>query len=1095
MKYLSIKIIYFSLLMLLAGANANAQQKTLVRGTVFSASDNLPLPGAAVIEMNKDNRIINSTITNIDGNFSIYVVSVNNKLVISFIGHKKSEVTIGNNTNVKIILEEDVTKIEEVTITAKSRQNIGSLSIDERDISMSISKLSAIEIADLQVASVDDALQGKMAGVDIVANTGDPGSGTAIRIRGITSINGNNQPMIIVDGIPLETEIGSDFDLSTATEEDFSQLLNIAPTDIKDISVLKDAAATAVWGSKAANGVLQITTKRGTVSPPKITFRTTMTYKPEPKSLPTLSGDEYSTLILEEHLNAGTVLDPLRYPQFAYDPSNPVYYYNYSQNTDWVKAVTQNGFIQDYNLSVRGGSQKVLYSFSAGYYDDIGNTIETGFNRINTRLNLDYMVSDKLRFSANIAYTHSNAQKNYVPNDSREKYDVRSHAYIKMPNQSIYYYNEYGEETPVYFTPINNPQGSYPNIFNPVAMARDGRFDILSETILPQLTLSYQPNSTWRYTFDVSMQTLNEKRKKFLPVSATGLNWSDSRTNEASDSDNETFTIQTFNRLYFTPKFKDEYKHRLIGLIGLNTYDRQSYSYYAKTTNLANPLLQDPSIDSRVYPSGDPRSGSGQQRTMASYINLNYTFLDRYIIYGNINLNGDSRFGANHRFGLFPAISVRYRISEESFMKRFNKWLDDFSIRASYGKSGSAPDRDYLFYNLYNTYGWGYMGESATYPSSLELSELRWENSYQQNYGINFVAFNRKLNIEADYYFRATKDQYMKSVTIPSSSGFKSMPKNEGTVENRGVELSVNYEVLRNNNWYINLAFNVARNENIITEISEYTTLYSGNWDARGTYLSRVELNQPIGSFYGYLYDGVYLNEEQTIARDKNGQYIYSVNDLGETVPVYMQFGYPSIQYQFQQGDARYVDVNHDGNINYQDIVWLGDYNPLFTGGITPNIKWKQLSLNMVFFFRYGNDVINMTRMNLEKMYGYEQQSKTVLRRWRNPYDNPEEAPSDLLPRALYNSGYNWMASDRFIEDGSFMRWKSLTFRYNFTRELLTKFNLKELYIYTTINNLNVWTNYTGQDPEVSIGGSNPGKDYSSAPIPKTFTLGVNVSF
>jgi TonB-linked SusC/RagA family outer membrane protein len=938
-----------------------------------------------------------------------------------------------------------------------------------------------------------------MAGVDIVANAGDPGSGMSIRIRGITSLSGDNQPLIVLDGIPLETTIGADFDLSTATEEEFSNLLNVSPTDIKEIVVLKDAAANAIWGSKAANGVLQITTHRGTVSPPKVSLRIAQTYTPMPESLPRLSGDEYSTMILESHYNAGLELNLLQYPQLAYDPNNPEYFYNYSQNTDWVKAVTQSGWVQDYNLSVRGGSSKVRYAFSAGYYDQVGNTIETGFQRINTRMNLDYFVSDKLSFKADMAYTHSATQKNYVPAGSEDA-DVRTHAYTKMPNQSIYYWNEYGELTPTYYTPVDNLQGTYPAVFNPVAMARDGSFDVQSETILPKLSLVYRPTDEWRYTFDVSFQTTNNKTKKFLPQSATGLTWSDNRSNTAFGSDNESFTIQTFNKLYYTPTkgvFADSYKHRLIALLGLNTYERLSYSFQDIASNLANPLLQDPSIPSRSYPLdtkyGEPASGSSKQRTMAAFVNLNYTWLDRYTVYGNANINGDSRFGANNRFGVFPAFSGRYRISGEPFMKNI-KWLDDLSLRVSWGISGKAPRYDYSFYNNYSTYSWTYMGETATYPSNLELKELKWESSHQYNYGINFVAFDYKLNIEAEYYVRTTKDQFLEKVVIPSNSGYSNMDMNFGTVENSGFELSVSYNIYKTKDWNISLTCNMARNENRITEISEYKDMYEGEWDSKGSYLSRVEIGHPVGSFYGYMYDGVYLNKEQTIALDKNGNKIYTMDDKGQTVPVYMRFGYPTVDYEFQPGDAKYKDLNNDGNINYQDIAYLGNFSPLFTGGFTPSIRYKQLTLNTVFFFRYGNDVINITRMDLEKMSNFDNQSRSVLRRWRYEYANLADAPSDLLPRAVWgNDNWNYQASDRFVEDGSFLRWKSLTVRYNFTRKQITPFHLSELYVYATLNNLAVWTNYTGQDPEVSI--SAKGRDYSRAPVPKTFTVGINVTF
>ncbi len=1086
MKQLLKKTSFLALLLLASVISVRAEQ-TLVRGKVYSAVDNETLIGVAIVEYNKDDRITASAITNYDGEFSIKVTSMENRLVFTYMGFKKLSVQLQEgNTDLKIVMEENVTELSEAVVTATNRQ-VGSLSIAERDVSMAVSHLDAADIEDMHVASIDEAIQGRMAGVDVVATSGDPGSGMSIQIRGTTSINGNNQPLIVVDGMPLETEIGADFDFSTASEEEFSQLLNIAPADIKDIVVLKDAAANAIWGAKAANGVLQITTQRGSISDPQITVRATTTYKPKTENLPTLTGDEYTSMILEAHFNAGTILDPLLYPQFSYDPNNPEYYYNYSANTDWIDAVSQNAWAQEYNMSVRGGSAKTQYSFSLGYYDDIGNTVETEFQRLTTRLNLDYNVSQHLKFRADISYTHSNKLANYELSGN----NVRSQAYNKMPNQTIYYIDEYGQQTSQYYMPMDNPQGTYPKVYNPVAMAYDGLDRTLSESIIPKLSLQYRPNDTWRYTVDVGFQVSTNKNKSFLPQSATGLVWSDSRTNTANDSDNESFTIQTFNKLYYTPTFEDSEKHRLIGLLGLNTYERSSYSYSGSTTNLASTELQDPSIPSRLYQSGNLNSSSGGQRSVQAYMNLNYTFLDRYTIYGNVNMEGNSRFGQNYRFGVFPSISGRYRISGEPFMQGIG-WLDDLSLRASYGMSGNAPSRDYLYFNNYSTYDYGYLGKSAAYPSSLELKDLRWEHNYVSNIGFNFVAFQNKLNVEGELYTRKVDDQFMNSLSIPSTSGFTSMTTNYGTILNKGFELNVNYTAVRTKDLLVKFAFNIARSENSVTKISEYAELYSGNWSSNGSYLSRVELNQPTGSIYGYLYDGVYLNEDQTIARDKHGNKVYTMDADGQKVPVYMTFGYPSISYQFQPGDARYKDLNNDGNINYQDIVWLGDINPLFFGGLTPSVKWKQWSLNTVFFFRYGNSVINQTRMNLESMYNYNNQSRSVLKRWRHSYESEEDAPEGLLPRALYGTGYNWLASDRYVEDGSFLRWKSLTLRYNFARELIKPLGLSSAYIYTTLNNIHVWTNYTGQDPECS---SSTGKDTSRAPVAKSYTLGLNVSF
>jgi len=1092
--------ILFAILLLVAG-NVFAQDKILVRGNVISAYDKQPIIGATILETNSDNRVISSTITNIDGDFSLQVSSKKNKISVYYVGYQKQDITIGDQTVLKVSLQESG-NLQEVVIVAKPKSKVGSLDIDQRDVSMAISRISSEDISNLNVASVDEALQGRLAGVDISANAGDPGSGMSIRIRGITSLGGNNQPMIVVDGIPLETEVGANFDFTTATEEEFSQLLNVAPADIKDIVVLKDAAAKAIWGAKAANGVLQITTKRGTVSPPRFTFVGQMGYAPAPGAIPRLSGDEYTTMILESFNNTGTPLDLLSVQgrPFANDPRDPYTFYNYNNNTDWVKAVSQVGYTQDYNLSVRGGSPKVRYSFSAGYYNQQGNTVGTGLSRINTRLNLDYFVSDKIHFSADVAYTHSENQRNFMPNgDESAGVDVRSIAYIMMPNQGIYEHNEFGEQMPTYFTPINGPQGVYPNIFNPVALANLGHFNIISEKIVPHLSVSITPNVAWRYTFDVGFDVGNDRKEKFLTQTATGVPWYDNiNYNSSSLSDPESFAIQTFNKLYFTPKFNEQ-KHRLIALLGLNTYSRESYGFDVSTAGSPSNYLTDP-VNYYILTDGltknVPGLGSGvsKQTNMSVYANANYTFLDRYTVFGNLGLMGDSRFGKNYRYGVFPAISTRWRVSGERFMEKIRgSWLDDFSLRYSYGITGHSPDADYLYFNNYSTYTNGYMGESTTYPLTLELSELRWIRDIESNFGLNFVAFNEKLNIELDYYIRATKDQFNKKVNIPTSSGFSSMALNYGTLNNKGLELSVNFTPIRTRDWNVNFAFNMAREVNSYTDLSQYYGMGNlADWSSNGKYITQIIDGQPIGSFYGYKYDGVYLNKEQTIAVGKDGKPIMTTDANGNTVPVYMRFGYPTLDYQFQPGDARYVDINHDGQINYQDIVYLGDDNPLFYGGLTPSIKWKNWSLNTVFYYRYGNDVVNSARMDMESMYGFNNQATSVLRRWQHEYANPADAPDNLLPRALHEQGYNWLASSRFVEDGSFLRWKSFTMRYNLPKKVISQWNLQDLYLYFTMQNVWVLTNYTGQDPEVKLGEF---LEKARAPVPKSYMLGLNMSF
>lgn len=1072
---------------------AQSQDRIIISGNVTDRSGQ-PLVGATVIEIDRENRTLSGSITDFDGNFTLSIRNPNNTLAFRYVGFIERKLVPGERRFIRIALDDQTQALGEVTITAQTQRNIGGLLIDERDLSMAVSRISIEELEGVHASSIDDALQGRLSGVDIVGSTGNPGAGMSIRIRGLTSLSGNNEPLIVVDGIPMETMIGStsNFDFATATEEEFSQMLNIPPSDIQEIVVLKDAAAAAIYGSRAANGVLMITTKRGSIRPPKIDFQTTFTLNSPRNHMPTLSGFEYVTLINESMFNAGRVLNTAQFPEFAYDPNNPEYFYNYSQNTDWIGALTQTGFAQDYNISLSGGSSKVRYRFSAGYWDETGTAIGTGFRRLNTRANLNYTVSDKLRFVADIAYTNSVRMGNFIPEASNNTSgDLWSRAYIKMPNQSIYYYNVFGELTPQYFTPFSNIQGTFPNVYNPVAMAHDSHVIRTNDTALPKFSLIYDINTTLQFSFDVGLSINNNKTQLYLPQTASGLDWNNQLTNLASDRDDDSFTVQSYTKLRWIPKFKDSKTHRLIGLVGLNTYDSQGNTYVALSTNLPSTLLQDPSIPSRVYPSGFISSGFSQTRQLSVYANVNYTLHDRYIIYGSLRTDGDSRFGRNYRYGVFPALSGRYRISGEKFMEGL-KFIDDLSIRASWGLNGNPPRSNYMFFSRYSNYDWSYLGNTATYPASISLDNLRWEVTSQQNLGLNFVGFNNRVNVEFEYYLKTTRDG-IGETSLPTTTGFNEVTMNLNTVENRGWELNIQSTPYRVKDWRVDVSFNVARSQNFLRKLSEYATTQAGTWQANGSYLQRFEVNQPYGSFYGYMYDGVYLNAQQTIARDRKGNMIYTMDDNGAMTPVYMVFNYPTIGYVFQPGDARYVDVNHDGNINLQDVVWLGDSNPLFTGGFGPTVRYKNFSLSGWFHFRYGNDIINMTRMNMEKMYNFDNQSTSVLRRFRTPFEpgTEDNAPKDLLPRALYQAGYNWLGSDRFVEDGSFLRWKTATFRYTMPAKIAQMLHVEDMNMWFTVQNLYTWTNYTGQDPEV---GAN-GLDFSRTPRPYQFTMGLKVGF
>lgn len=1096
-KHPSAKALFVLFALLLSSVSVSAQVKVLIRGTVISRSDKQPLPMVSIVEVDKDNRFVSGGQTDIDGNFAMTIRNeTGTKLTFSYLGYKKQTVPVGSKAVFRIEMEEETQMLREVSVVGQRTVNDGMLNVKERNMTVAYSKINAADLEDLQVTSIDDALQGRMAGVDIVASSGEPGAGMSIRIRGTTSINSSSDPLIVVDGIPFETDIDESFDFATADEEQYATLLNVAPADIEEIVVLKDAAATAIWGSKGANGVLQIKTKRGSVSKPKLQYTFKGTFVQPQEAIPTLNGDQYTTLIMEAKQNTaeegvGTVMNPYTFPEFFYDPKNPYYYYNFGQNTDWADAVIKNGFTQDHNVSLSGGGEKARYRMSVGYLDQDGTIIGQSYTRLTSRMNLDYFVSDKVRFSADVAYTWGDKEGNYTT-------DVLSKSYTKMPNQSIYEYTLDGYQTSVFFSPETTPQGTWNpdkdgGIYNTVAMATSSTNSVISERIVPTLTIHYQIlPETFRYQADVAFDINNTKTNKFLPQVATGSSWYESSVNRQLDTESKSFGIQTFNKLYWTPKLGQN--HELVAMGALTTSDSRSESMGRVSSNSASIYLQDTEFSKLTGSTGTGVSSSSSQvRSMSTLINANYSLLDRYIVGSSLRYEGNSRFGGNYRYGLFPSVSTRWRLSGEKFLKQV-KFLNDLSLRASYGVNGNSPSGNYLSYSMYETYAYQYMGMNGVYAESMTLNNLRWEKATQNNVGLNFIGFNNRINIDVEVYRKRTSDLYWNSVSLPTTSGYSSIGMNVGTMDNQGWELSVITTPVRGKDIKIDFNFNIAHSENIIRELSEYISLESGVTTTNGEYLSVIQIDQPLGSFYGYMYDGVYLNTSETIAKDKNGNDIYDIDGN----PVYMRFGYPSIDYQFKAGDARYVDVNNDGNINYLDVVYLGDANPDFTGGFGPTISYKNWTLASYFYFRYGNEIVNATKMEMENMYDYDNQSTAVLRRWRREYVSEEEAPEDLLPRALFGYGYNWLGSDRYVEDGSFLRWKSLTLSYRFDKSLVKRIGLADLKLNFTAQNMYVWTNYTGMDPEVSISSDDIytiGYDNTRSPKPIELAFGATITF
>jgi TonB-linked SusC/RagA family outer membrane protein len=574
-----------------ASAQQAAGNAVVIRGRIVDKKTKGPMQGVTVSEMDADGRFVKGTTTDIEGNYSLKIINGKNKISVSYVGYKAASVSINGRTSIDFQLETSGADFEEVIVVGTKATDNGLGSTSQRKLTTAVSTIAAKQLEEMQAVSIDQALQGRLAGVDITATSGDPGAAMNIRIRGVSSINSTGNPLIVVDGMPYETEIPSDFNFGTADEQGYAQLLNIAPADILTITVLKDAAATAIWGSRAANGVLIINTKRGTRGKPSISYTFKGSTSVLPGAIPMLSGDEYATMIPEIYMNrTGLNLSTQTAREFNYDPNDPYWYYNYSNNVNWVDAVSRRGYLNDHTLSINGGGEKAKYYASMGYFNQTGTTIGTALNRINTRINLDYTISDRIKIFTTIAYTHTDQARNYLSSTDGA---IRGVAYLKMPNMSIFEYDELGNVTPNYFSPASNAQGGYSRIYNPVAMASQAKFSVVGERIVPRFHIDYAfIKEVLTATFDVQFDINNTQNTSFLPQVATGRPNTETVVNRAYNGDIDVFSVTTKTNLSYKPTLKNT-DHELKFNFNLFTNDIKSVNQEVTTSNTASSLLVD----------------------------------------------------------------------------------------------------------------------------------------------------------------------------------------------------------------------------------------------------------------------------------------------------------------------------------------------------------------------------------------------------------------------------------------------------------------------------------------------------------------------
>lgn len=1071
--YSSIVITLFYLL--ICTMQVNAQGSFIVRGKVILKQTGAALPGVTIIEKNRDNRIVNGVLSDVNGNYSLKIANKADSLYFSQIGMKGVARAIAGREVINVTMSEDITELDEVAIVAKRPISSGGfMSIAPRDQTASVASLEMKNLEEIPATSLDQVLEGQVSGLMVSMNSGDPGSGSSIQIRGATSLGLGSKPLIVVDDVPFKTNEVVDVN----NPNGLSELVNISPSDIATIDVLKDAAATALYGSDGANGVIVIKTKRGDNIKPRVNITSMLTVKIPQQPLPLLNGDQYKTMILEAYQNrfgsgldlTTSVIRNLYLEKGSYD------YENYNNNTYWPDEVNmRSGLAQNYTGSIIGGGESAKYNISLGYLNEVGPVIGTKFTRVNGRFNFDYKISDKLTFNSDISYAGSNKTSSYD--------NIGDISLKKAPVLPVYVQDSYGNSLPSYFFP--GTSGFQNDVRNPIALARKAMSDNGSDRLDAKLQVRYNPLKGLQINSLISTSYESITDDRFLPHSATGADYYkqnyfflivNSQVNGASAYPKNAFSLYFKNDLVYRLNVK---KHTMMaGLYSVYQDNNLHYIQLVGTNtpseDLKAPYLTD--IQSTIS------SGKTLVRDFSVVGQLYYLYGDRYALTGSVRRQGNSAFGKNNRYGTFPAVSGFWRPISEPFLKDRVKIFDEFKIRGSYGITGRAPKVSAANAFTYSANA-PFMDMVGITSDNIQLVNLKWEKTNSSNVGCDISVLKGRLSAVADVSFMTTRDLIL-DVPISNSSGFETMTRNFGTIKGKILEGALTGIPLASKKWNMTVSFNISGSQSKVVELPDDLPVVRGNVLDNGKFLSLVNVGDQVGTIYGLKYLGVYSYDSDAFAKDSQGRFITNVS--GEKVPIRWM---KSDGEAFSGGDAIYADLNKDGIINKQDVTAIGNTNPQFYGGfmfrLTYNKAWEVFAN---FTYQNGFDIINLAKMNTTNMYTNNNQTLAVMRRWRKQGDVTD------IPRALYGAGHNFVGSDRYVEDGSYIKFSTFSLSYNLQKELLNKLRLRSAKLALTVYNLGILTKYSGVDPSISANRNDPfslGQDNALTPIPITYTLGI----
>lgn len=1008
-----------------------AQNRT-VTGVVTSADDNQPLVGVSIVVKGTSN----GTVTDIDGNYSLSVPE-KSTLVYSFVGYTTVETPLGDGSVMNLSLKGAADVLNEVVVTGYGSQI-------KRELTGNIARLKGKDIENMPLVSVDQALQGKAAGVFVNGGSGKLGQSVAVRVRGNSSISASSQPLYVIDGVPVTTGDFGNYGGETNT------LADINYNDVESIEVLKDASAGAIYGARAANGVILITTKRGKAGKTSVSFNMQTGTAEATKRLPFLNASQFESFYryATNYADVADGIDPKdpdSNTSYMFGPGGFLDYYSYGTygtpqqvDNDWQEGIFRKAPQQQADLQISGGTDKTKYYISGQFLDMTGTIIGNKLKRVTGRLNLDHQANDWLSFGAQMSLARTDNQR--LPDDNAFSNPLQSAALTPVtpfldPNTGL---------------PAGAPPGdvNVPLYYNPVLSVNYGNFKALSYRTLANVYGQVTFTKNLRFRTEFGSDVLNQNEEGYFG-SQTVRNQTRAARGLGSNYGTYVTNYNTNNYFAFNQDFG---KHTIDATVGMGYQQSQTLTNFIEGFGFASDSYK------KLASAATKSDGSSTEtnfRFVSYFARANYKFNDRYLLGLSARIDGSSRFGANSRYGQFPAVSAGWIVSEEDFMKNISA-ISFLKLRGSYGITGNAEIGNFPQLGLAQGDA-GYVGVPGQRPAQLANPDLKWETTKQSDIGIDFGLFKNRVSGELDYYNKVTTDLLLE-VNVPATTGFTRQFKNVGRLTNNGFEVVLNTNnIVGEFKW--NTSLNWATNQNKVTDV-QGQIIEGGIRN-----MNRVMEGQPIGVFFTREYAGV---------NPANGDALFFKNTKNP------------------DGSINRETVTNSG-YNSTDRIVVGNPNPKFLGGITNTFSFKGIDLSVFFNGVYGNDVNFYGVGQYSSANGIYEDNQTTdqLNAWR-----PDNTNTDI-PEARYLRANGSQPSSRYIFDGSYLRLRNLSLGYTIPKSVLNKLHLEKARIYVSGTNLATFTKYKGWDPEVNSDSftSNfaQGNDFYTPPMPRTIVFGINV--